>query len=89
MLLYHVDLYRITSPAEALALGIEDYLYGSGICVIEWAERIQEILPVERLWITMRHVDEQRRGLTMAATGARYKTLLQQFKRNVFGIGES
>jgi len=87
--LYHVDLYRITSPAEALAVGVEDYLYGHGICVIEWAERIREILPAERLWITMRHVDEQRRGLTIAATGARYKVLLQQFKRNVFGIGES
>ncbi len=43
--LYHIDLYRINQAAEALAFGLEDYLYGEGVCLIEWAERVVEILP--------------------------------------------
>jgi tRNA threonylcarbamoyladenosine biosynthesis protein TsaE len=43
--LYHVDLYRIRTPQEALALGLDDYLYGTGITAIEWAERVQDLLP--------------------------------------------
>ena len=41
--LYHIDLYRITQAAEALAFGLEDYVYGEGVCLIEWAERAVEV----------------------------------------------
>ncbi len=43
--LYHVDLYRIRGPQDALSLGIDEYLHGRGITAIEWAERIQDLLP--------------------------------------------
>lgn len=43
--LYHYDCYRLTSGAQAEALGLCDYFYGKGICVIEWAENIAELLP--------------------------------------------
>ncbi len=43
--LYHIDLYRINGPAEALGLGLDDYLLGQGITAIEWAERIAPLLP--------------------------------------------
>lgn len=43
--LYHYDCYRLTSGAQAEALGLCDYFYGKGICVIEWAENIAEVLP--------------------------------------------
>ena len=43
--LFHVDLYRLDSVPQALAVGIEDYLNGAGITVIEWAERIASLLP--------------------------------------------
>ncbi len=43
--LYHIDLYRIQSPEEALNLGLDDYIFGKGITAIEWAERIADILP--------------------------------------------
>ena len=45
ILLYHVDLYRIGHPQEIEDLGIEEILNGSGICVIEWAEKAAEFLP--------------------------------------------
>lgn len=42
---YHFDLYRIESPEEALDFGIEDYFYSGNLCLIEWPERIEELLP--------------------------------------------
>jgi len=85
--LYHIDLYRLTSPvAEAWAIGLEDYLLGEGVCLIEWADRIRDALPTERLWIALRHVDEAKRGLTMVASGLRYDGLLHQFRASAFGL---
>lgn len=43
--LYHIDLYRITSADEALALGLDECIYGTGITAIEWAEHIEDLLP--------------------------------------------
>jgi tRNA threonylcarbamoyladenosine biosynthesis protein TsaE len=85
--LYHIDMYRLNAPMlEAWALGLEDYLLGKGVCLIEWAERIREALPAQRLWITLRHVDEAKRGLTLLAAGSRYDELLHLFKESAFGI---
>jgi len=85
--LYHVDLYRLQMAVEeARAFGIEDYLLGDGVCVVEWAERVEPILPKERLWVTLRYVDESKRGLMIQATGARYDELLQQFRLSAFGV---
>jgi tRNA threonylcarbamoyladenosine biosynthesis protein TsaE len=48
MMVYHFDLYRIRSLAEIEELGIEEYLYDEGICLIEWAEKAAEVLPSKR-----------------------------------------
>ena len=85
--LYHVDLYRLNEAVdEALAVGLDDYLLGDGVCFIEWAERIRPALPDERLWITLRHLDVSKRGIVMTATGARYDELLREFRRTAFGV---
>jgi len=83
--LYHIDLYRIESVEAALAIGIEEYLYGEGICAIEWAERVRGIIPPACLWITLRHLNETKRNLVMQANGERYEILLQQFRELAFG----
>jgi len=49
--IYHFDLYRIDSEQEIFALGYEEYFYGDGICLIEWAERIASFLPPNRIEI--------------------------------------
>lgn len=51
--LYHVDLYRVANAAEALALGLDEYVHGEGITAIEWAERVQELLPSSTVHIYM------------------------------------
>jgi tRNA threonylcarbamoyladenosine biosynthesis protein TsaE len=84
--LYHVDLYRIVDAKAALAFGLDDYLYGEGVCAIEWAARVQEAWPEELLLVSLRHIDETKRGVTLRAFGPRYVRLLAQFKQTAFGV---
>jgi tRNA threonylcarbamoyladenosine biosynthesis protein TsaE len=85
--LYHIDLYRLDDAVdEALAFGLEDYLLGDGICVVEWAGRIRPILPEAYLWISLRHLDESKRGIMLKAHGPRYRVMLEQFRQSAFGV---
>ena len=52
--LYHFDVYRIADPDEMFELGYEEYFYGDGICVVEWADIIEELLPEDTVVI---HID--------------------------------
>jgi len=83
--LWHLDCYRLKSGGEALALGFDDLLGAGGVMVIEWPEHIAEVLPAERLRISMRWVDNSRRGLLVEAGGARSQALLDDFRRSAFG----
>lgn len=49
--LYHFDVYRISDVEEMEEIGYEDYFYGNGVCLIEWAELIDEILPEDKIEI--------------------------------------
>ncbi len=82
---YHLDCYRLESGAEAEGFGIEEYLYGDGVTLIEWPQRIAEILPVENLRIKLAYVSETRRSLRLEPTGARYVQLVNDFKKTAFG----
>ncbi len=84
--LYHVDLYRIVDVKATLALGLDDYLYGQGVCLIEWAERVRSIWPAEYLQIGMRHIDETKRGLSLRGVGEHHEQIVQQFRRQAFGV---
>ena len=83
---YHIDLYRLGETKEVLTLGLDEYFYGEGISVVEWADRAREALPAEHQWIELRYIDETKRGLLMKAVGKRYEELLREFKRRAFGI---
>ena len=50
---YHFDVYRIGDIEEMEEIGYDDYFFGKGICLIEWAELIEEILPDDRISITI------------------------------------
>lgn len=83
--LYHLDAYRLSGPGEAEDLDLE-MLLEKGPLVIEWADRIESILPPERLRITMQYVDLEQRDLVISARGDRYQKLLAVFRRRVFGV---
>ena len=81
--LYHVDLFRIEEYSRALALGLEDYLYADGVTVIEWAERAAEIMPDERIWIRLAHLDYGKRSLLFEASGKRHMGILRSLKEEL------
>ena len=49
--LFHFDVYRISDPEELFNIGAEEYFYGDGVCVVEWADLIEEILPENTRYI--------------------------------------
>lgn len=51
--LYHFDVYRIGSLEEMEDTGYEDYFFGQGVCLVEWAEQIKELLPENVIWISI------------------------------------
>lgn len=61
--LYHYDCYRLTSGEDAEALGLTDYFYAGGICVIEWAENIKSVLPDDVITVTITKLGENERSV--------------------------
>jgi len=87
MRLYHVDCYRLPDAENAVTIGIDDMLAGRDIVVIEWPERIEALLPEERLWIHLMPFDDftEKRQVQFRATGTHYQQLLDTFRRKAFG----
>jgi tRNA threonylcarbamoyladenosine biosynthesis protein TsaE len=48
---YHFDFFRLESPARLALIGLDDYLFGSGVCVVEWADRFAGLIPEQARWI--------------------------------------
>ena len=64
--LYHYDCYRLASGAQAEALGLCDYVYAGGICLIEWAENIADVLPEGCREVVLRKTGENTREIETA-----------------------
>jgi tRNA threonylcarbamoyladenosine biosynthesis protein TsaE len=78
--LYHIDLYRLDRVQEVAQLGLDDYLYSDGVCVVEWADKGLSVLPGEHLLIEMRIVSPLKRKLTFIPKGTRYLKVLSKLK---------
>ena len=78
--LYHIDLYRLNNVAEIGDLGLDDYLYGSGVSVIEWAEKAFELLPPENLLIQIDYLTDTERRFRLKASGERYRRIVAELK---------
>jgi tRNA threonylcarbamoyladenosine biosynthesis protein TsaE len=57
--IYHADLYRINDPSEAWDIGLIEQLTGDGICIVEWADKAEEIFPEECLWINLGYYNDR------------------------------
>jgi len=67
---YHFDFYRLSGDDDVVELGFEEYFYGAGICIVEWSERLAELLPAERLTILFEYCGENdKRLLSFSAAG--------------------
>ncbi len=82
--LSHLDAYRIESLGEAEELDL-DALLTVGPLFIEWPERVEPILPVERLWAWLEYESEEHRAMRFAAHGGRYERLIDALRQNVYG----
>ena len=70
--LYHVDLYRLKGGMDVLDLGLDEYLEGDGVTVVEWADRAPGLLGEEYMSIDFERVDDETRRLRVSADGAAF-----------------
>jgi tRNA threonylcarbamoyladenosine biosynthesis protein TsaE len=76
---YHFDTYRLPGAREFEDLGVEEYFQGEGICVVEWADRVEAVLPAERLTVTIEITGPTARRFEVTGEGGRYEEVIRQF----------
>lgn len=84
--LYHMDLYRVGSSEQAEGLGIDEYLEGDGLTVVEWADNVHGLFPGDALGIRIDFVSECERRLSLSAAADRFASVLAAVRQ--LGIGK-
>jgi len=74
---YHFDLYRLEGGAAMETVGFDEFLYGDGVSLIEWADKMGEFTPQEYLQVKFTHRDEHTRVIEVVAQGQRYQQLCE------------
>ena len=74
--LYHFDTYRLSGSDDLEALGCQEMFAGRGVCAIEWADRVADCLPDDRLDVDLEHAGPTKREVRLRATGERHLHLL-------------
>lgn|SRR5690625_3607556 len=80
---YHFDVYRLENVEDLYDIGFDEYFYGHGVCIIEWAEKIEKLLPEDRIVIDIKKgkgTDE--RILSISGQGSRYKEIIKELDNN-------
>ena len=80
MPLYHFDVYRIGSSEEMYDIGFDEYIDGDGVCIIEWANLIEDILPDECLYIEMNY-KETGREMILTPKGEKYEEIVKELSK--------
>jgi len=80
--LYHIDLYRLDNIEEIADLGLDDYLYGDGVCVVEWAGKGLSVMPPEHLLVEITHMPGTVRRFRLLPSGQRYLELLTELGKD-------
>lgn len=74
--LYHMDVYRLEDTGDDI--GLEEYINGDGVAIVEWSNLIESSLPTERLAITIKRIGDEERQLTFAPVGDTYDALVKE-----------
>ncbi|MEP6896196.1 MAG: tRNA (adenosine(37)-N6)-threonylcarbamoyltransferase complex ATPase subunit type 1 TsaE [Chloroflexota bacterium] len=82
--LFHMDAYRLDSTPEAEELDLDSMLAESAL-IVEWPERMDGLIPPERLWITLEHITDEEREMKFNASGKRYDELLEIIRHAAYG----
>jgi len=78
--IYHFDAYRLRGAAEFFDLGAHEYLQGSGVCLVEWADKVASLLPVEHLRVTIEVTGESSRRFTLEGWSAKYEEIVRRLR---------
>jgi tRNA threonylcarbamoyladenosine biosynthesis protein TsaE len=62
---YHFDFFRIEDREAAERLGLDEYFFGDGVCVVEWADKFREVIPADAIWISLETKSENERLLIL------------------------
>ena len=81
--LYHFDVYRLNGYSEFEDLGYEEYFSRSGVVVIEWAEKIAPVLPVDTFFVSFEYVDENIRNIKIKGLKSRLQELATDWEMEV------
>jgi tRNA threonylcarbamoyladenosine biosynthesis protein TsaE len=76
--IYHFDAYRLAGAAAFADLGVEEYFAGGGVCLVEWADRVEACLPAEHLRISLRILGKTARQATVEGRGDRYAAVVRE-----------
>ena len=79
IVLWHADFYRLGDVSELQQLGLDEALDGSGVVVVEWADRFEDFLPPDSLWVHLEGYDRGRR-IRARATGPRHRVILDNWR---------
>ncbi|NWF63242.1 MAG: tRNA (adenosine(37)-N6)-threonylcarbamoyltransferase complex ATPase subunit type 1 TsaE [Chloroflexi bacterium] len=82
--LFHLDAYRLETVPEAEQLDLDSML-AEGALIIEWPERLGDLIPAEHLHLRLEHISEERRQMNFHAHGSHYDTLLDAIRQSMVG----
>lgn len=81
--LYHFDVYRLEGEEDLLDLGYEDYFYSNGVTIVEWGDKIEDILPENRININIKKGKKQdERIVNLSGKGKRYEKIVKELNIN-------
>lgn len=83
-ILHHLDAYRLQNALEAEDLD-PSLMLEQGPLVMEWPERIQAVIPINRLWVSLRWMADEQRGMLFTGNGSYYQNFLVELRKQVFG----
>ena len=80
---YHFDVYRLEDEEDLLDLGYEDYFYSNGVTIVEWGDKVENILPSDRINLEIeKGEDQDERMVTLSGQGNRYRQIVKELNIN-------
>jgi tRNA threonylcarbamoyladenosine biosynthesis protein TsaE len=78
--IFHFDAYRLVTTREFAELGAHEYFESGGVCLVEWADKVEPVLPKEHLRIAIDVLDENRRRFVVTGRGEQYERLIREVR---------
>lgn len=76
--MYHFDVYRIEDPQSMEDIGFDEYLFGEGVCIIEWANIVKDLIPQNSLWIELLVTGDDGRRICFKSSGGYYENIIEE-----------